>query len=191
MPALDLQADDYTPPEPAPSPYLLTLAELARPPASLPDEVAARLAAAARRRKISARRKLSVSIARGRRVLPTAPPAPMPPEARPLPAHAVPRVEVPDTAANRLKAIRGALRDLRNGAPVNPAELVAPLRLLPDLLKEIRSDDPFRSSLALAVAEAFVAIEVEKEKALRASRKNSNQFTRRPAPPALGCPDVI
>jgi hypothetical protein len=98
---------------------------------------------------------------------------------------------VPDTAANRLKAIRGALRDLRNGAPVNPAELVAPLRLLPDLLKEIRSDDPFRSSLALAVAEAFVAIEVEKEKALRASRKNSNQFTRRPAPPALGCPDVI
>jgi hypothetical protein len=97
----------------------------------------------------------------------------------------------PDTAANRLKAIRGALRDLLGGAPVDPAELARPLRFFPDLLKEISRDDPFRSSVALAVAQAFVSIEADREKERRTGKKNSNQFTRRPAPPALNCPDVI
>jgi hypothetical protein len=82
-------------PEPAPTVYELPLAELANPPAPFPDEAVARLKAAAARRKLAHRRKLSASIARGRRVSPTAPPAPMPPTARPLPAHAVQTVEAP------------------------------------------------------------------------------------------------
>jgi hypothetical protein len=83
-------------------------------------------------------------------------------------------VEVPDTAANRLKAIRAGLRELLGGSLVDPADLVQPMRLFPDLLKEISRDDPFRSALALAIAEALCRIEVEKEKARRASRKTGN-----------------
>jgi hypothetical protein len=50
MPALDVETDLYTPPEPAPSPYLVPLAELAKPSTEMPEEAAQKLAEAAERR---------------------------------------------------------------------------------------------------------------------------------------------
>jgi hypothetical protein len=159
---------------PAATAYLLPLEWLALPPAPRPDEVSARLAQAAARRQsaATARDRLKATYA----AAPPAEPAPdpMPPEARPLPARAVPRVEVPDTAANRLKAIRRGLRDLRGGGPVDLEELARPARLWPELQNAIWSGDRFKVELALGIAEAFLTIEAEKEKARRASRKTGN-----------------
>jgi hypothetical protein len=99
MTAPALEADEYIPPEPAPTAYLVPLAELAKSPAPMPDEAAARLAAAAARRKLAQRRKLSASIARERRKAscPAAdlPPAPMPFPARQKASHAVQKVKAP------------------------------------------------------------------------------------------------
>jgi hypothetical protein len=167
MPAPDLEADDYTPPEPAP----------------LPEEAVSRLLARA-----DLRRKTAV-IARDRQKSAcaadaAAPHSPVPatttPPAAGKAAHAVQDVEAIDTVADLLKAIRGGLRDIRDGGHVDLDDLARPARLWPEIADTIRSGDPLKAHIALAVAEAFLILEVEKEKKLRkASGKTGSR--RRPA----------
>jgi hypothetical protein len=169
---------DLERPEPAPTPYLLPLAELALPPAPMPEEAARLLARAAQRRKTAVLVRDCQKTAYAAAAAAAHPPVhvPMLPPAVRKAAHAAQKVEATDDAANRLKAIREALGDLRGGTDVDPAELNAPLHVWQELHDAIWSGDRFESELALLTAQVFIESEIEEEKARRkAGRKTGNR----------------
>jgi hypothetical protein len=103
------------------------------------------------------------------------PPAPLPDAAAQKLAKAARRREWSTNPAARLEAISEALRDLRGGADVDPAELAAPLQIWRELHHAVRSGGRLESELALLASMALIQTEIEEAKERRAASRKAGR----------------